>query len=61
MKLYANTVSWGIGAYVYKNEIGEEEVGYGYFHGNPHDFTPDPELCSAEEIAAWEKAKEDLK
>lgn len=24
---------------------------------NPHDFTPDSECCTAEEIAFWEQAK----
>lgn len=24
---------------------------------NPHDFTPDPECCTADEIAFWENAK----
>lgn len=49
--------SWGIGVY----ETGIEEVGsiYGFPPRDldPHDFCPDYECCSDEEIADWEKAK----
>lgn len=32
------------------------EYGYGFFPGgDPRDFTPDYEMCSAEEIEAWKR------
>lgn len=35
-----------------------EETVYGFpCVENPHDFTPDPECCTPEEIAFWEEAK----
>ena len=43
---------WGVGVYVYD---GEEIYGYGCVD-NPHDFTPDEECCTAEEISAWKQA-----
>ncbi len=49
---------WGIGVY----DTGDEEFGliYGFPPKNldPHDFSPDYESCSEEEIASWELAKQ---
>lgn len=57
------TCGWGIGTYTYKNEDGKDDTGYGFpWSGmNPNDFYPDSECCSDEEIASWEKAKQDWK
>ncbi len=36
-----------------------EELGYGYFRpSNPHDFSPDAELCTKEEIENHKQACE---
>jgi hypothetical protein len=52
--------SWGIGACRYFDEDGQEQMGYGFASPeNPHDFFPDPESCTPEEIAAHAKAKAD--
>lgn len=50
--------SWGIGTYKYKDENGNEEIGYGlgYRPQNPHDFFPDRECCTIEEISAHREA-----
>jgi hypothetical protein len=51
---------WGIGSYVYIDEEGEEQFGYGFFRPeNPHDFSPDPQCCREEEIEAHKKACEE--
>lgn len=54
-------MSWGIGIYVYTDDSGVKQSGYGYpWKGmNPNDYTPDPECCSEKEIEAWKKAKEE--
>lgn len=38
------------------DSVRVEQWGYGYYPGggDPRDFSPDRELCSPEEIAAWE-------
>lgn len=36
-----------------------KQIGYGFFPGgDPRDFTPDSECCTAEEKAAWKEACE---
>lgn len=47
---------WGIG--VYKTGIKDYEEIYGFAPKNldPHDFCPDYECCSEDEIKAWEIA-----
>ena len=54
----ACTTPWGIGTVIYHFEEGDEII-YGFPHSNcdPHDFFPDIECCSPEEIAAWEECK----
>lgn len=52
---------WGIGVTTFTPEEAEafgidSVYGYGNREGNPHNFQPDEECCSAEEIAAWRKA-----
>ena len=49
---------WGIGVYVYDEETGESLYGFPPDGMNPELFTPDPECCSPQEIAAWEEALE---
>lgn len=39
------------------SEMSRSDVTYGYYcGGDPRDFSPDRECCTAEEIAAWESA-----
>ena len=47
--------SWGIGGYrVFNEETREWEWQYGlYKPQNPHDFSPDYENCTKEEISNW--------
>lgn len=49
--------AWGVGTY----DTGDPEWGvlYGFAPTNidPHDFWPDEESCSPQEIAAWRAAK----
>ena len=49
---------WGIGTYTHTWDDGTVEPIYGFppRQMNPHDFTPDPECCTPDEIAAWEDA-----
>lgn len=52
---------WGMGVTTYRwEEDGEEfeDSIYGFGgRGDPHDFDPDTESNTPEEIAAWEAAK----
>jgi hypothetical protein len=51
--------SWGMGAYRYFDE-GGEEMGYGIYRPeNPHDFFPDHQVCRPDEIAAHKAACEE--
>jgi hypothetical protein len=48
---------WGIGVYTLEYEDGPESIyGYPPVSMNPHDFEPDTECCTPEEIAEWEAA-----
>lgn len=55
--------AWGMGIKRYPDMEGTEfEYIYGYGGGgDPHDFEPDEECNTPEEIAAWEKAKTECK
>ena len=47
--------NWGIGINTSPNR---RAVSYGYPESdNPHDFYPDFECCTIDEITAWENAK----
>lgn len=52
--------SWGIGTYrvpeEFRQEFGEFGYGIGVRPENPHDFWPDVEACSQEELAAHAEA-----
>jgi hypothetical protein len=52
--------SWGMGIKYHPDMEGTEfESTYGYGgSGDPHDFSPDYECNTTEEIKAWEAAKE---
>ena len=51
---------WGIGSYMYIDENGREQSGYGFARPeNPNDFFPDYECCSEKEIAAHQSACEE--
>jgi len=51
---------WGIGGYMYIDENGKKQSGYGYYKPqNPNDFYPDYECCTKEEIAAHKAACEE--
>jgi len=56
------TAPWGIGSYTYRwteDGVEHEEPGYGFYQPpNPHDFYPDGESCTPEEIAAHREACE---
>lgn len=51
--------SWGIGVYTIR-EAGQEMLIYGFppKDMDPHDFSPDWECCTANELEAWKHAKE---
>lgn len=52
--------SWGIGSYTHTTSDGDVIHGYGLFYPeNPHDFTPDVDCCTPEEIENHRKACED--
>jgi hypothetical protein len=52
---------WGMGVTTLEPEDAAEfgmDSVYGFSHGgNPHNFSPDYECNTKEEIAAWEEAK----
>lgn len=52
--------SWGMGVTTFPNEPSDSEFSeiYGFgMGGDPHDFEPDYDSNTKDEIAAWEKAK----
>lgn len=54
---------WGMGTTCYPDLEGTEfEYIYGFGgSGDPHDFEPSTEENTEEELANWEKAKEECK
>lgn len=57
---HKNKPTFGIGTYKYIDENGKEDFGYGFWSPqNPHDFFPDHELCTPEEIERHKKACEE--